>query len=152
MIHRSQEPDRFRPIRAGAVPVGHHGPTAPERRFEVRVRSRRASPVRPARHLHRLGGNVPAVPPNGETKPTIVTADEFCCWLLDEGFEDDIVNVINSMISANRRPPQTWDAMIQRRNGRSAAIGGAARRGGETGHLTTGTDLTIDRLGRSACA
>ncbi len=56
----------------------------------------------------------PAVPPIGMIKPTIVTADEFFCSLLDEGFEDDIVNVINSMISANRRPPQTWDAMMQR--------------------------------------
>lgn len=56
----------------------------------------------------------PAVPPIGVIKPTIVTADEFFCSLLDEGFEDDIVNVINSMISVSRRPPQTWDAMMQR--------------------------------------
>jgi predicted nucleic acid-binding protein len=56
----------------------------------------------------------PAVPPVGVIKPTIVTADEFFCSLLDEGFQDDIVNVVNAMISANRRPPQTWDAMMQR--------------------------------------
>ncbi len=56
----------------------------------------------------------PAVPPAGVIKPTVMAADEFFCWLLDEGFEEDLVNVINAMISANRRPPQTWDAMMQR--------------------------------------
>ena len=57
----------------------------------------------------------PATPPAGVIKPTVMTADEFFCWLLDEGFEEaDLVNVINAMISANRRPPQTWDAMMQR--------------------------------------
>ena len=43
-----------------------------------------------------------------------MTADKFFCSLLDDGFEADLVNVINAMISANRRPPQTWDAMMQR--------------------------------------
>lgn len=56
----------------------------------------------------------PATPPAGVSKPTVMTADEFFCWLLDEGFEEDLVNVINGMTSANRRPPQTWDAMRQR--------------------------------------
>jgi len=42
-----------------------------------------------------------------------MTADEFFCYLLDEGFEEDLVNVINAMVSANQRPPQTWDAMMQ---------------------------------------
>ena len=56
----------------------------------------------------------PAIPPAGVSKPTVMTADEFFCSLLDEGFDEDLVNVINAMISANRRPPQTWDAMMQR--------------------------------------
>lgn len=56
----------------------------------------------------------PAVPPAGQIKPTVMTADEFFCYLLDEGFEEDLVNVINAMVSANQRPPQTWDAMMQR--------------------------------------
>ena len=47
-------------------------------------------------------------------KPTVMTADKFFCSLLDEGFDEDLVNVINAMISANRRPPQTWTAMMQR--------------------------------------
>lgn len=56
----------------------------------------------------------PAVAPAGVIKPTVMTADEFFCSLLDEGFDEDLVNVINGMISANRRPPQSWDAMMQR--------------------------------------
>lgn len=56
----------------------------------------------------------PAVAPAGVIKPIIMTADEFFCSLLDEGFDEDLVNVIIAMISANRRPPQTWDAMMQR--------------------------------------
>ena len=56
----------------------------------------------------------PATPPAGVIKPTVMTADKFFCSLLDDGFEADLVNVINAMISANRRPPQTWDAMMQR--------------------------------------
>lgn len=56
----------------------------------------------------------PATPPAGVTKPTVMTADKFFWSLLDDGFEADLVNVLNAMISANRRPPQTWDAMMQR--------------------------------------
>ena len=56
----------------------------------------------------------PATPPPGVIKPTVMTADKFFCSLLDEGFDEDLVNVINAMISANRRPPQTWTAMMQR--------------------------------------
>jgi len=56
----------------------------------------------------------PSTPPAGVTKPTVMTADEFFCSLLDDGFDEDLVNVIIGMISANRRPPQTWDAMMQR--------------------------------------
>ncbi len=56
----------------------------------------------------------PATPPPGVIKPTVMTADKFFCSLLDEGFDEDLVNVIIAMISANRRPPQTWDAMMQR--------------------------------------
>ncbi len=55
-----------------------------------------------------------ATPPVGVTKPTVMTADDFFCSLLDEGFEEDLVNVIVSMTSANRRPPKTWDEMMQR--------------------------------------
>ena len=56
----------------------------------------------------------PATPPDGVLKPAVMTADEFFCSLLDEGFDGDLVNVIDAMISANRRPPQTWEAMMQR--------------------------------------
>ncbi len=56
----------------------------------------------------------PAVPPAVVIEPTVMTADGFFCRPLDEGFDEDLVHVINAMISANRRPPQTWDAMIQR--------------------------------------
>ena len=56
----------------------------------------------------------PAVAPAGVIKPTVMTADGFFCSLLDDGFEEDLVNVINGMISANRRPPQTWNEMMQR--------------------------------------
>ncbi len=35
-------------------------------------------------------GFEPAVPPAGVIKPTIMTADEFFCWLLDEGFDEDL--------------------------------------------------------------
>ena len=59
-------------------------------------------------------GLKPAVPPSRSDQPNIVTTDEFVCSLLDVGVEDDIVNVISSMISVSRRPPQTWDAIRQR--------------------------------------
>ena len=56
----------------------------------------------------------PAIPPVGVIKPTVMTADEFFCSLLNEGFDADLVNVVNAMISANRRPPHTWKAMMHR--------------------------------------